>query len=160
MSELSPVEKIQRNAELVIETMREQGVDLDYDQKSVEWLDGYIERQRQQNPNHESNIYGLSNTLGSFLGECIRRQFGGEWAQSEYGWAIAFDEKNACFPFNKVEKQLRNGAVDSIAGFYGSIPALYGNVLRVQSAPSFLRGTYKVILRLFHRFPYGTYRQT
>ena len=135
MTDLTPVEMIQRNAELVIETMNRRGAHLNYDLQSVQWIDGYIERQREHNPSHEANIDGLTNTLGSFLGECIRRQFGGEWVETQYGWAIQFDDKNACFPFNKVEKQLKNGADDSIASFYGTIPVVFKNALRKDDNP-------------------------
>jgi hypothetical protein len=45
------------------------GVQLTFDSDSVKWLDGYIERVRSGMD--ESQIHGLSNTIGAFLGECI-----------------------------------------------------------------------------------------
>jgi len=59
------------------------GVHLQFDEESVKWLDGYIERIR---PNvDESSIEGVSNSVGAFPGECIIANYGGIWAQSEEG---------------------------------------------------------------------------
>ena len=101
------------------------GVNLRFDRESVEWVDGYIERIR---PNLEGSfIEGLSNSIGAFLGESIIAKYGGEWRQSEEGaWGIFFDEKNAVFPFSKVEKQFVNGPEDSILSLYNIIPVVFG----------------------------------
>jgi len=131
MASLSPLEMIERNAALVIESSRQQfGETLAYDQPSVEWLDGYIERLRQQSY-ADDDIDKLINVFGSFLGECIRHHYGGEWADEQNNWVIRFDANNAAFPFNKVLKQFKNGseAGDSIASFYANIPILYADVL-------------------------------
>jgi hypothetical protein len=121
-------EGIRANAELVITSMREQlGVLLDYDEKSVEWLDGYIERNREQfEPDELDRIVSV---LGSFLGECIRIQFGGEWVEVEGQWAVRIGNgpgSLTAFPFNKVWKHFEQGIEEgeSVAGFYKSIPAL------------------------------------
>jgi len=66
------------------------------------------------------------NVLGSYLGECIRRNYGGEWHADEYGWCIRFDEDNAVYPFSKTRKQLENGAEDSIYSFFTMIPIVFG----------------------------------
>jgi hypothetical protein len=65
--------------------------------------------------------------LGCFLGECICRNFGGEWQETEYGPAVVFSDGNACYPLNKVGKQFANGADDSVLSFYQTIPVLFGN---------------------------------
>lgn len=117
---------IQANAELVVKTFAESNdVKLHYDEKSVEWLDGYIERNRLKWDAETAEK--LSNVLGSFLGECIRRNYGGDWQMSEkgYGLGIVFSDGNVAFPFNKIKKQIENGNDDSIAGFYKTIPILF-----------------------------------
>src|SRR4051812_20860053 len=116
MAEISPLEMIHLNAQLVIESTKQQfGQTLAYDQASVEWLDEYIERLRKQKY-AEEDIDKLINVFGSFLGECIRHQFGGQWVDEQDNWLIRFDPQNAVFPFNKVLKQFKNGseAGDSI----------------------------------------------
>lgn len=117
-------ENIRKNAELVIKVFGDNnGIELGYDAESVEWLDGFIERQRENADADKMN--GLTNVLGSFLGECIRENFGGKWEQTENGLAIKFDGGNAIFPFNKTAKQFQNGADDSVFSFYQTIPVIF-----------------------------------
>ncbi|MBA3694799.1 MAG: hypothetical protein H0W77_15445 [Acidobacteria bacterium] len=121
---MNQLKAIEENAELVINGVgRMCGVQLDYDEKSVEWLDGYIKRNRKDFD--EKTVEKMTNILGSFLGECIRRNFGGEWKISENGFGIIFDSKNAVYPFAKTEKHLRNGSEDSIVGLYKMIPVVF-----------------------------------
>lgn len=85
----------------------------------------FIERQRLRSEPGQTE--GLAQTLGCFLGECICRNFGGEWQETEYGPAVVFSDGNACYPLNKVGKQFANGADDSVLSFYQTIPVLFGN---------------------------------
>ena len=113
-------ESIAANAEIVKKTFGER--ELDFDERSIEWLDGYIERNREKWD--AGTKVKLGGVLGSFLGECIRHNYGGDWQMTEHGLAISFDEGNAAFPFNKVNKQIENGAEDSIASFYSTLGTL------------------------------------
>jgi hypothetical protein len=102
------------------------GVKLSYDEKSVEWVEGYIERIRVNFS--EELIAPLSNVIGAFPGECVIANFGGRWRESEHGWGVCFDDDNCVFPTAKVYKQLLRGAVergDSISSFYRVIPVLF-----------------------------------
>lgn len=96
---------------------------LGYNEESVAWADGFVERQRVR-PELEDHT-GLSNVVGCFLGECIRKNFGGEWQETEYGFAMAFSDGNSCFPLNKAGKHFANGADDSILSFYKTIPLIF-----------------------------------
>lgn len=121
---MNQLENIRRNADLVVKVFAENNnVKLDFDEESVEWLDGYIERNRENFD--EETINKLTGVFGSFLGECICRNFGGEWQETENGLAVVFDDKNGVFPLNKTGKQLRNGAEDSIYSFYTTIPLIF-----------------------------------
>lgn len=102
------------------------GLAFDYDADSVEWLDGYINRQHAREDIDEETVNGMVSVLGSYLGECIRHTYGGEWRASEYGWGIFFDATNAVYPISKTRKQFENGEEDSIYGFFKMIPAVYG----------------------------------
>jgi hypothetical protein len=100
------------------------GVQLAFDSESVKWLDGYIQTIRSGID--ESQIQGLSNTIGAFLGECIIANYGGSWRQSEDGsWGVFFDDKNIVFPFAKAYKQLSHGEGDSIFSMYDVIPVIF-----------------------------------
>jgi hypothetical protein len=114
-------DEFKRLARLVIDTFqREAGLILRYDEQSMEYLDGYISRNRAAIQKTDGQSQGAVNMIGSFLGEAVIANFGGQWKQSETGaWGVYFDEKNAIFPFVKVAKAFGpQGAFDSIASFY------------------------------------------
>jgi hypothetical protein len=121
-------EQIKEFAQTFISKCSERlGVNLEYNQASVEWLSGYIERIRLNLD--EPSVDGLTNWIGSFLGECIIANYGGEWREWKGTWGIFFsdeDDKNAAFPFNKVRKQFLNGEGDSILSFYDVLPVVLG----------------------------------
>lgn len=118
------IEQIQHNAQLVQSVARDQlKVDIAFDREAVEWLDGYVTRQHENGD--AGNVSGLVSTLGSFFGECIIQSFGGKWMQSAHGWCIQFDDKNAVFPFAKIEKHLQNGKEDSVLGMFDTIPVVF-----------------------------------
>jgi hypothetical protein len=115
--------KIRANAELLRSVARESlGVDAEYDEAGVRWLDHYINGQRDAATSEVKER--LPNTLGSYLGECIRLTYGGDWIQDEMGWAVKINEKLTVYPFNKVRKQLSNREGDSVLSFFKTIPAL------------------------------------
>ncbi|HYN85772.1 MAG TPA: hypothetical protein VER32_10985 [Pyrinomonadaceae bacterium] len=117
--------EFKRLAEFFIATMRANvGVELGYDESSVEWADGFVERQRER---FRDDATGLVNVVGSFLGECVIANFGGRWSEHETGgWGVLFDAGTTAFPFAKVSKQFANGREggDSIHSFYTTIPVI------------------------------------
>jgi hypothetical protein len=118
---------ITRNAELVVETCAPLAdFAFGYDEKSVAWLEGYIERLRADGT-FERDFDKFVGIFGCYLGEAIIRTHGGRWHEDEtHPLHILFDRDNRAFPFAKVSKQMQNGleAGDSILGFFRSIPAL------------------------------------
>jgi hypothetical protein len=122
MASLSPIEMIQRNAELVIQSTYQQfNVSLAYDEEAVDWLDENIDFLRGKNypPN---DVAMFINMLGAFYGECIRRQFSGEWTEYQGAYMVRLENGQLVAPFSKVLKQFEAG--DSIAVFFASIPRL------------------------------------
>jgi hypothetical protein len=120
----SPQEMIRANAEMVLASARDDlGHDIGYDAEGVRWLDGFIQR-RHDGGGVGDDPSGLTNTLGSFLGECIVRSYNGRWQETEHGWAVIVDGNLAVFPFNKVHKHLVEGAVDSVLSLFKGVPAL------------------------------------
>jgi hypothetical protein len=129
--------QILANAELVRSVAREQmgGVVVGYDATGVRWLDQYINGQRARAS--ESTKEKLPNTLGSYLGECIRHSYGGRWIQDqEHGWAVKVNQRVTVFPFSKVRKQLHNADGDSVLGLFTAIPALLNEPVSVTSSPT------------------------
>jgi hypothetical protein len=114
--------EFKRLARNLIDTFqRDLEVTLRYDEQSVEYLDGYIARNRQAiREKTGGQPMGIVNAIGSFLGECIIANYGGLWKQSEKGaWGVYFENNSAAFPFAKVQKAFsEDGHSDSIASFY------------------------------------------
>src|SRR5215470_1319410 len=107
--------KIKQNAELLIKQINQvSGIDFGYNAESVAWLDDFIERQRARNDATPEMIQRLVNVLGSYLGECVIRRYGGYWENEGGQWRVSFKNNNAVYPFSKVQKQFENGAGDSI----------------------------------------------
>jgi len=122
-------EKLQANANLAIETLSPLSdvSPFGYNRASVAWVEGYIERQRARANLAPDARHQLAQVLGSFLGECIIRCYGGTRRRDEHGWAIHFDDSNAAYPLNKVQKQFDNGVDggDSILSFFDSVGPLF-----------------------------------
>ncbi len=108
-------ESIRKNAELLIEHARtkgELGRAFGYTRESVKWVDNFIERQRTHG--YDEAVENLIQVIGSYLGESIIHVYGGTWKEWNNIVGVFFDDgnpnANAVFPFNKVQKQFRDGA--------------------------------------------------
>jgi hypothetical protein len=85
-----------------------------FDAPSVQWVEGFIEHQRVRKDVGPELVGKMVSVLGSYLGECIIRAYGGKWSLGEAGWCVEFNAENVVFPFPKVENQFANGAEDGI----------------------------------------------
>jgi hypothetical protein len=125
----SQAEEFRAAAENVVSQLyQDLGVDLNYDEASIEWLDGYINRIRTQ---LKSDSYpGLASALGAYVGEAVIRTYGGEWAYFEnvQQWGIRFEDGNGAFPISKIYKQLEDGEFDSILSFFTIIPKIRDHI--------------------------------
>ena len=100
-------------------------LNLDYDTNSVKFVEEFIERQRNNFDSEQRK--GLVNSIGSFVGQCIIKNYGGHWQldQDTQTVCVALDDKNKIFPFAKTAKQFENGLEDSVYSFYTVIPAVF-----------------------------------
>jgi hypothetical protein len=114
-------ERLAANAELVIKTFPD--ASLDYDSESVEWIDGYIERNREKWD--DATKMSLANVLGSFLGEVMILNLNAFWEEDENGFAVVFSDGNRAYPLNKAGKHIANGPEDSIYSFYQTAEQLF-----------------------------------
>jgi hypothetical protein len=85
-------------------------LNLDYDAKSVKFIEEFIERQRN-----------------NFVGQCVIKNYGGNWQvdQDTQSVCVALDDNNKIFPFAKTTKQFENGLEDSVYSFYTIIPTVF-----------------------------------
>jgi hypothetical protein len=98
---------------------------INYDSNGVKFIEDFIERQKNNFSKDEQK--GLVNSLGSFLGQAIINNYGGQWQLDNELQIIcvAFDEKNKVYPFSKTSKQFDNGLEDSVYSFFTMIPIIY-----------------------------------
>lgn len=115
---------IQAMIDWTVNLLKDVEVESDYGLTALTWMDQYIEFERDFLS--EAVRMNLINCFGAYLGEAIRRTYGGEWV-TEGGWGIEIpygeDRKAKISCFGKVYKHF-NGGTDSILGFYKAIPML------------------------------------
>jgi hypothetical protein len=126
MSAKRPEEAIGANAKLVVDkfsSVSGLGAHFGYNRESLAWVEGFIERYRSKPDFTIESAAMLVQVIGSYLGECVIHEYGGEWREREGSWGVVFDDKNAVFPFAKVHKQFQYGLDrgDSILGFFDLI---------------------------------------
>ena len=77
------------------------GDDFGLDDASVDWVDGFIERQRLRE-DVRRDPGALLSVIGSYLGEAIIAATGGHWAEDAQGaLVVEFDNGDWCAPFAK-----------------------------------------------------------
>ncbi|MBI3735219.1 DUF3806 domain-containing protein [Candidatus Sumerlaeota bacterium] len=112
--------------DLVRYLKRNEGVDLDFDEKSVVWLSSYIERDKSLWNDTERDNFGLK--IGLVLGEAIITRHEGSWVLmgEKHGNqpAIRFESGALTFPVGKAFRQIENGLSDNIYGLYRNIGML------------------------------------
>lgn len=117
--------KIKASAADLIEMARPiSKIEFGYNEESVRWLEGYIERLRKSGKFEDSKSQFIG-VFGSYLGECIIRCYGGSWENREGDFLVVFDDKNWVLPFNRVRKQWENGLEDGIGILFKSIPEIF-----------------------------------
>lgn len=112
---------IATNVQLAVDRLGQlTGFPFGLDRRSVEWVDGFIERQRARPDFDVTAVDGLIGVLGAHLGECLVVATAGAWHRDENGWGVRLLNGTVAFPFAKVRKQFERGRSDgeSIFSFY------------------------------------------
>ncbi|HEX8904140.1 MAG TPA: hypothetical protein VF771_04820 [Longimicrobiaceae bacterium] len=113
------LEELQERGERIRKYFHDRlGVELAYDRATVEWLDGFIGRNRHLVT--DDLLYVWSLALGYILGESVRRTIGGEWEWCDEfrEWGVDLgDGVGLMNPIGKVWKFLRSPE-DSVLSFY------------------------------------------
>ncbi|MGP3913478.1 hypothetical protein [Nonomuraea sp. 10N515B] len=116
------LQQIEANVSLAIDQLGPlSDVSFGLNPESVEWVEGFIERQRSRPDFDLERIGGLVGVLGSFLGACVIAATGGSWHKSDDdARGVLLPEGTMAFPFAKIRKQFRDGveAGESIVSFY------------------------------------------
>jgi hypothetical protein len=124
MEHPEPTEAIHANAQLAITQLGPLSrlATFGFDRESVAWTDGYLSRISASGELTDKARDGLVKVIGSFVGECVIRRYGGTWQEVDDRWGVVVTTRIIVFPFDKVRKQLINGSEDSVLSFYDLIP--------------------------------------
>jgi hypothetical protein len=113
-----------------VDAAREFGADLDYSEDSLKKLEDILSRMKQQyadNPTQDQ-LDERCKMWGSYLGEVVRRRFGGTWSIETYpgkGFATLTLSVGGSklFPSMKVHRRLTQGEDDDVWAFYKMVKA-------------------------------------
>ncbi len=100
---------------------------LDFSENSVMELETILDALAQQAREHSSDsVSEACKTWGSYLGEVVRRHYGGEWSIESYPgkqFATLTLSVNGSklFPTMKVHRRLTEGDADNVWSFYKMI---------------------------------------
>lgn len=133
------VTNIRNRGQLVIKELGPiSGITFGFNKESVRWVEGYIERCRNAGEK-EGDFDGLINSLGSFLGECIVKNAGGEWRwfEEQQTIGVVLPTGDGVFPFAKTRKQFAKGlrGGDSVYSFYDIAVNFMANGLLQNAKP-------------------------
>jgi hypothetical protein len=118
-------------AEQAVAAGRKLGTQLDYSENSlmeVEVILNQLERQMESGGGGTNSIDETCKIWGSYIGEVVRRRFGGEWSIETYpGKQFATLTlsvgANKLFPTMKVHRRLTQGEADNVWSFYKMVKA-------------------------------------
>ncbi|MFD1468763.1 hypothetical protein ACFQ48_11060 [Hymenobacter caeli] len=92
-----------------------------FDAAGVAGLDHFLTAQRGQVG--ASQRQGVVQAFGCYLGQCLVRTYGGEWATGPDGsTGVGLAERLFFNPFYLVSQQLDRGDAASVAAFFASVP--------------------------------------
>ena len=116
-------------AEQAVRLGREFKVHLDYSENSLQEVEHLLGRLHDDMSKSDANkIEEMAKIWGGYLGEVVRRHFGGEWSIEKYpagDFLIVTLNVNGArlFPSMKVHKRLTEGSGEDIWNFYQSVRA-------------------------------------
>jgi hypothetical protein len=113
-------------AEQAVVAAREFEAKLDYSERSLRDLEAILARLAQAKA--AEDLTETCKMWGSYLGEVVRRRFGGDWSIETYpGKQFATltlnVDGNKLFPTMKVHRRLTHGADDNVWSFYEMVKA-------------------------------------
>ncbi len=119
-------QRMQKDAAFWVETSRGLDARMDFSPDSIQAAEDLIprllvigERQFGHAPDRKAAfIQGVTNSLGAYLGETMRRLGGGRWTRTEYGPGVVLPNGVTGFPLNKVGKRLEGDGADDIRSFF------------------------------------------
>ncbi len=108
-------------AQQAVAAGREFDADLDYSEKSLQDVEAILGKLVQSPA--ATDLTELCKMWGSYLGEVVRRRFGGDWSietypGKEFATLTLNVAGNKIFPSMKIHRRLTQGQEDNIWSFY------------------------------------------
>src|SRR5262245_11634688 len=118
---------MQAHAEEAVETARAYRVSLDYSESSLKKLEEILaglHRQMPQSKPSSEQVEQACRIWGGYLGEVVRRRWGGDWSLETYPGANFATPTltvlaGKMFPTMKIHRRLFEGPKENIWNFYG-----------------------------------------
>src|SRR5262249_30870505 len=127
-------ELMQAYAEDAVRSAGQHKIILDYSERSLDDVERLLGELREEmhsgfsssSQTEEQRLDEMSRAWGAYLGEVVRRRFGGEWAIEKYpagDFLIVTLNVNGAklFPAMKIHKRLTEGADENLLSFYRSV---------------------------------------
>jgi hypothetical protein len=128
----SVADMVNSYAEKAVKSASGYNAQLDYSENSLVHLESILERLAKTR--QAEDLDELCKMWGSYLGEVVRRRFGGEWTIETYPGKMFATltlsvDGNKLFPTMKVHRRLTQGPDDNVWSFYTMVRA------RLEAAP-------------------------
>lgn len=119
-------------AQKAVSAARSLNAQLDFSEESLQTLETILDRAAHRSANQDLNE--TCKMWGSYLGEVVRRRFGGDWSIETYPgkqFATLTLSVNGSklFPSMKIHRRLTGGEADNIWSFYKMVKS------RLESQP-------------------------
>jgi hypothetical protein len=122
LSDDEQIGEFRLEAERVLELMKENSK-ADYDAESLKWLEQLMLKIRDDMDDQARQSW--IGAVGSFLGECMCRAYGGEWVNKDGSWAVSIAKgRLVLLPFVKVAKLIDFGPEDSFVLMFRLVPRI------------------------------------
>ena len=134
---------MQAYADDAVRAARQQNIHLDYSEQSLEAVEhlmgtlhdelqhsssrsSVLQTENEAGPKRGNQLDEIARTWGGYLGEVVRRRFGGEWTIEKYpagDFLIVTLNVNGAklFPAMKIHKRLTDGASENLLYFYRNV---------------------------------------
>jgi len=117
---------VQANGKTVKESLK-----IEYDLDGLLAIELYIKKEFEEKSREEVLNSNLVSLFGSFLGETVIANYGGQWAfDPENRLYVEFDSENGVYPISKMRRYFEEGNQESFVNFYQDIPLLHPNQMK------------------------------
>jgi hypothetical protein len=135
MSDMATIkEDIQTSADWISRALSSSGYRADFTAESLWEIDRFFDEQSRDGAAKRGGLLSKSLgqrlfAVGSYMGEVLRRQVGGEWIgddqdpEAEINVGLLLPDGSVCWPVQRAMKRFKNGAEDGIAT-WGSFAGL------------------------------------